>query len=145
MKLAPGDSSEQRRAEKLMLDWLSERLGAKLAKKRFSLPGGGWLEVDGASESPSILCEAWAHLGPPKPAQKQKVMADALKLLYASQLASGPVQMILLFADSEAARQFKGKSWMAQALRANGIEVRVAELSEPVRATIQEAQARQFR
>ena len=145
MKLAPGDSSEQRYAEKLMLDWLSERLGVKLAKKRFSLPGGGWLEVDGGSKSPSILCEAWAHLGPPKSAQKQKVMADAFKLLYASQLGSGPVQMILLFADSEAARHFKGDSWMAQALRASGIEVHVAELSEPVRATIRKAQTRQFR
>ncbi len=128
-----------------MLDWLSERLGAKLAKKRCSLPGGGWFEVDGASESPSILCEAWAHLGPPKPAQKHKVMADAFKLLYASQLASRPVQMILLFADAEAARHFKGESWMAQALRANGIDVHVAELSEPVRATIRKAQTRQFR
>jgi len=142
---APGDSAEQKEAEKLLVDWLSERLGVKLETARLPLPSGGWLEIDGACESPPILCEAWAHQGPPKSGQKQKVVTDAFKLIYAGQLVSGRPRLILLFGDVEAASHFKGTSWMAQAIRASGIEVRVAELPDPVRAMIRKAQARQFR
>lgn len=145
MNRAAGDSTEQKRAEKLLVDGLTRRLGVKLVKKRFQMPGGGWFEIDGACESPLILCEAWAHQGPPKSAQKDKVMGDAFKLVYAAQLHSRPARMILLFGDADAASHFTGRSWMAQALRTNGIEVKVVDLPEPVREAIRKAQKRQFR
>ncbi len=140
-----GDSLEQQQAEKLLVACLGERLGVKFEKKRLELPDEGWFEIDGISESPPILCEAWAHQGKPKSAQKNKVMADALKMMYAAQLGNPPQRMILLFGDKEAASHFTGRSWMAQALRTNGIEVQIVELSKNVQEAIRKAQKRQFR
>jgi len=142
---APGDSLEQQEAEDLTIGLLGENLGVTLSKKRFELPAGGWLEIDGYCESPRILCEAWAHQGKPKPAQKNKVMADALKLLYVSSLESGPARRILAFADKNAASHFQGRSWMAQALRAHGIEIHVVTLPGETRERIRTAQERQYR
>ncbi len=65
-----------------MIRLVAESLGVTVAKRRFELPAGGWLEIDGFSEAPRILCEAWAHIGRPKSAQKNKVMADAMKLIF---------------------------------------------------------------
>lgn len=142
---APGNSLEQQEAEDLMIGLLGKTLGAPLAKKRFELPAGGWLEIDGYCESPRILCEAWAHIGRPKPAQKNKVMADAMKLLFAVSLAPGHQRLILAFADEGAASHFRGDSWMAQALKAKGIETHVVELPNDVRERILSAQKRQYR
>ena len=143
--LNAGNSAEQREAEVLLVAGLAERLGVRLSKKQFALPGGEWLEIDGVCESPPILCEAWAHQGPPKSAQKNKVMTDAFKMLYASKFVSNPTRMILVFGDKKAAAHFEGRSWIAQALRARQIEVQVVELPEATRAAILRAQKRQFR
>jgi len=107
-----------------MIAILGKALDASLAKKRFELPEGGWLEIDGCCESPRVMCEAWAHIGTPKSAQKNKVMADAMKLLFAVSLAPGNQRLILAFTDESAASHFRGDSWMAQALKEKGIDPR---------------------
>jgi hypothetical protein len=116
-----------------------------LAKRTFPLPDGGRIEVDGVNDDPPILCEAWAHQGPAKSAQKHKVMTDALKLLYAAKLMGGKPRLILLFGDEAAAAHLRGRSWMGQVLKGNGIEIQVVSLPEPIRARILKAQERQFR
>jgi hypothetical protein len=137
---------EQQEAEDLLIALVGKKLGLTLVKKRFALPEGGWLEVDGVSVSPVILCEAWAHIGKPKSAQKNKVMADAAKLKFAATLSGGtPERLVMVFADKEAASHFTGKSWMAQALRANRIEIELVELPGETRDAIRKAQARQYR
>src|SRR5260370_7571173 len=103
LDIAAGDSAEQRRAEEYLIARLGESLGATLKKTRVEMPGGEWLEVEGACETPMILCEAWAHQGPPKPAQKNKVLADALHLLYVHRSNSVPARKSLLFGDKAAA------------------------------------------
>ena len=143
--LAAGDSREQRTAELLLVAGLGERLGIKLCKHRFSLPAGGWLEIDGMCQVPSVLCEAWAHHGKPKSAQKNKVMTDAAKMIFAAKLCADAPRLIILFSDEQAAAPFKGRSWMAQLLRASGVEVHIVELPETVRNEIRLAQKRQFR
>src|SRR6266849_3663142 len=125
---AAGDSAEQRRAEEYLIARLSEDLGASLKKKEVELPGGEWLENDGVCETPMILCEAWAHQGPPKSAQKNKVLADSLKLIYVERLKSVPARKILLFGDKIAARRFQGENWMARALESFGIEIHIVHL-----------------
>lgn len=141
-----GDSTEQRSAEPEILRLVGELNGATLNKRRIELPEGGWLEVDGASDSPAILCEAWAHQGKAKSAQKNKVMTDALKLLYARSLLHGDsARMILAFADDAAAAHFRGESWMARALEALGVETVVVDLPAKSRETIRAAQRRQYR
>jgi hypothetical protein len=145
LKTQPGDSSEQQAAEQWLLGALSGKLGVRLTKKRWRLDGGSWTELDGFAESPLILCEAWAHVGPPKSAQKHKVMTDAFKLLFASSLLGRDSRRILLFGDHEAAKHFQGTSWMAQCLRDYGIEVQVVDMSPDLKAKVLDAQARQYR
>lgn len=142
---SPGDSKEQREAEEKLLGELRNQFALKLRKKRYPLPAGGWLEIDGVCDSPRTFCEAWAHQGVPKSAQKNKVMTDAFKMLYATQLKDEAARKILLFGDKQAASHFKGNSWMAHALRHFGIEVVVVQLPEHTKDRIRKAQQRQFR
>lgn len=65
---------------------------------------------------------------------------DALKLL-AIRAVYPEAQLILAFADDEAATSVSG--WKAKTLAANGIEIRVVELTSAERAKIEAAQARQ--
>jgi hypothetical protein len=144
-----GDSSEQRRAESLMLDLLEQQLHCLLDRPwRRSLPGGGRLEVDGGCEDPenALLVEVWAHQGPPRPAQKTKVLADAFKLSFAATLLDRRPRLLLLFSDESAAAPFRSpRTWSAAAIREAGIELLVVTLPDEENAKIREAQQRQYR
>ena len=144
-EVAAGDSREQREAEPLMLAWLGAHLGARFERRRMRFDDGSWLELDGASDDPPILVEAWAHQGPPKSAQKMKVVNDAFKLLAVRHLVPEGTRLILLLADEAAARPFRAGTWRSAAMREAGIEVMVAELPDAVRARLRAAQERQFR
>ncbi len=105
MTTLAGDSNEQQKAERWLISALSKKkkLEVELAKKKWSLEGGSYIELDGYCESPKILCEAWAHIGSLKTAQKNKVMTDAFKLIFVNKLVKGNYELILLFADTKAA------------------------------------------
>ncbi len=87
-----------------MLKLLSARLGVKLQPRAIRLPSGVRLVVDGACDDPPILCEAWAHQGEAKSAQRDKVAKDILKLLIlkeAAREAGDPMpRLILLFGNA---------------------------------------------
>lgn len=89
-----------------MVAWLAQHLGAPLAPRRITLANGAQMNLDAVSDDPPILCEAWAHQGPPKSAQKTKVMADAVRLVAARDLLGNEYRTILLLASDEAARHF---------------------------------------
>lgn len=142
----PGDSVEQRDAEVHILAGLASELGVSLSPGSFALPNGVLVTVDGVASDPPILVEAWAHQGPPKSAQKAKVVTDALKLLWVDRvLFGGEARKILALSDPAAAGHFQGRSWMAAAFRDLGVEVRVVTLPAEVRERIRRAQERQFR
>jgi hypothetical protein len=126
-----------------MLELLSQQLAVTLRKGRLRNAAGSYMEIDGMSQDPSILCEAWAHQGPAKSAQRAKVLVDAFKLVYASALLNGPVRKILLFSDESATSRFRGDTWAAQALSHYGIEIMVVELPEEIRDSVLRAQRRQ--
>jgi hypothetical protein len=129
-----------------MIAWLASHLGVELAPRRFNFTGGSRIEIDGASLDPLVLCAAWAHQGPPKSAQKFKVMNDGMKLLAAANLFPGKAaQLILLFADEAAAAPFRRNSWRAEALSSINVKVLVAELPETTRDAIRAAQIEQYR
>ena len=140
-----GDSAEQRKAGDWLLQQISERLGVPLTSKRIPLDGGSYVELDGFSESPTVLCEIWAHIGPPKGAQKNKVMTDAMRLTFVRQRLGGDAKCVLVFADSDAAAPFQRGTWMAECLSHFGITVEVVSMPEPMRDRVLKAQARQYR
>ena len=82
-----------------MLELLGERYGVVLRPRRISLEDGIRVEVDGADEELSVLVEAWAHQGPPKAAQKHKVLADVLKLLHVAANVPGSPRLVLCLCD----------------------------------------------
>jgi len=64
-----------------MISALGIQVGVTLTPSRIVMADGTHVEVDGVSDDPPVLVEAWVHQGPPKPAQRNKVLADAMKLV----------------------------------------------------------------
>lgn len=140
------DSAEQRIAETAMLRLLGSELGVVLTTQRLIGESGVAVEVDGLSQNPPILVEAFAHQGSLKVGQKHKVANDALKLAWAGRTLLPGARKILLFSDEAAAAPFRSKrSWAAAAIEDFGLEIRVVTLPEDVIASIRDAQIRQFR
>jgi hypothetical protein len=143
----PGDSSEQRGAEAIMLALLGQRLHADLLPRTIVLPNGSRVAIDGVSDAPPILVEAWAHQGGLRGGQPKKVMTDAFKLAFVASLNLFEVRprLVLLFSDEAAAAPFRGKSWHAAALQAHAVELAVVDLPPDARLQVVEAQKRQSR
>lgn len=144
MNGSAGNSKEQRDAERWLLKRLSEEVETDLRSKNIKLDES-WMELDAFSEDPPVLGEIWAHIGSPKSAQKNKVMKDAIRLLFADKILECESRRILLFACPEAAKPFKENTWMAQCLSELGIEVKIIEPPPEIREMIREAQERQYR
>ncbi len=141
----PGNSLEQREAETAMVSLLAEKIGVDLKPERIQLPEGGWLQVDGFSKDPRVACEAWAHQGEAKSAQKDKVTKDIFKLVFVRELMQADTRLILLFSDQAATKFLRGRSWRAQAMRSLGVEIEVVDVPVEVRNRVIAAQKRQYR
>jgi hypothetical protein len=142
-----GDSGEQRAAERVMLDLLGTQLGRELNPATITVPSGERVEVDGADASRAVLAECWAHQGPPKSAQRHKVLADAFKLAWIATTIYPRPQLILCLSDPLAAAPFlpSARSWAARALQDHGITVSVVSLPDDLRQHLLEVQRRQYR
>jgi hypothetical protein len=141
-----GDSTEQRQAEPLILAAIAAQIGIPLRPDRLVVVDGITVNVDGFAQDPPTLVEVWAHQGTPKPAQKAKVMSDAIKLLWVERvLFPTGARKILALAHPEAAAHFLGRTWMATALHDLGFELVVIELPLEIRAGLEAAQRRQVR
>ena len=138
----PSDSAEQRRAELIILARLAKEIHLGLSPQALALPGGSRVEVDGVSSDGRVLVEVFAHQGALRGGQFHKVARDALKLITISHGRSD-TRKILAFADEDAARCVRGKSWLAEALQMWAVEVRVVQLDEALRAELRAAQTRQ--
>ncbi len=131
-------------AEVEMIQELGKEINCALTKEPIQVDNQKFLEIDGYSESAHVLCEAYAHIGKLKGAQRQKVLTDAIKMLYVAKLRGGYWRKILLFADDEAAQPFKNGTWYAEAIKKFGFEIRVVEkLKDEIRKKLEKAQKRQ--
>ena len=140
-----GDSSEQLSAESEMLELLGRELGTKLSGKNLQVFEDAQVQIDGVSEDPPILCEAFAHQGSLKPGQRKKVITDAFKLLAVEKALGSKYRKIILFANDEASKPFMGKSWYSRAFSELGIDVITVKLSSSTAACLRGAQQRQVR
>ena len=142
----PGSSHEQRGAEAIMLQLLSETLGVQLLPRRLQLASGVRVKLDGADEGLTVLVECWAHQGPAKVAQRSKLVTDAVKLHWVAQsLTLAPERLILCVSDPAAIKHLRGTSWQGAAVAALGITLEVVELPRGLVASIVAAQKRQYR
>jgi hypothetical protein len=146
-RIPPGNSAEQRDAERVLLDLLGRDLGLALEPAAIVLASGARVEIDGCDASRTVLVECWAHQGPPKPAQRNKVLADALKLTWISTTIYPRPRLILCLSDPLAAAPFlpSARSWAAQALQDLAITVHIVDLPDGTRERVRAAQRRQYR
>jgi hypothetical protein len=136
------DSAIQREAQELVSKQIEERVGKKLSEQTIHLDGGASVRVDGVDLDESVLVEIFAHHGPLKGGQKHKVATDALKLITLGR-SRPDAELILAFADEEAAAFATKGTWMAEALAAWKVKVYVVELEGSASDGIRAAQARQ--
>jgi hypothetical protein len=57
--MPPGNSREQRDAERVMLDLLGRQVGLHLEPATITIPSGARVEVDGADPGRTVLVECW--------------------------------------------------------------------------------------
>jgi hypothetical protein len=146
LAVLPGSSGEQRRAEGVMLAELGALLGVPLAPGRIQHPSGTRVELDGVSPDRSVLVECWAHHGPAKPAQKNKLMVDGVKLHWIAQsLPPVAARRLVLCVGDELAVRHLANSWQGQAIAELGVEICVVRLPDDLVQAIRAAQERQFR
>jgi len=136
------DSAIQREAEPLILAEVSTIVGKDLAPRTLCLENGARVQVDGADANESVLVEIFAHQGPLKGGQKKKVSQDALKLITLRRNRP-EAQLILAFADEQAAAYANTGTWVSAALAAWDVRVLVVELDPATRDGIRSAQLRQ--
>lgn len=136
------DSTEQRLAERVLLDLLQEQLGATFVDGA-TLPVPLGVKPDGIDLERKIVVEVFSRIGRTKPAQDRKVRSDLFKLAYMRQALGAPWRAVFCFADSQAAASTLGRSWAADAARTFGVEICVVELPEDLRARILAAQVSQ--
>jgi hypothetical protein len=132
-----------------MIVEFSHQLGRELGAATIPI-GAARVEVDGfhRDDTRVTLVEVWAHIGKAKPAQRNKVLGDMLKLaLVASVLRRSypglKVESYLVFADVAAANVLNGRGWASLAAKEFEVEARVIALSPDVVDAIGEAQRKQ--
>ena len=136
----PGDATVQLEAESIIREEVIEEVGKGLIPAEVAFGAGASVRVDGVAEDGSVFVEIFAHQGKLKGGQQKKVGLDALKLITLGR-THREARLILAFADEAAASYVLGKGWLAEALKAWGVEVLVVELDEIERAKIKAAQA----
>lgn len=139
----PSDSEIQKEAESEILVQISKDIGCKLRSKKIGVTDGVELEIDGYSENPPVLCEVYSHIGKLKRAQYQKVLTDALKIIYVEKKLSKNFNKILAFVDGDAARCFETGTWYAECIKEFNIVVKTVSINDSLRRKIIEAQKRQ--
>ena len=141
----PSSSSEQKEGGIALIHALSSSLGVALKEERLELGEGCTVEVDGYSNEPPILCEAWVHYGKPRGAQFDKIMTDAFKLVFIEKRKREMYRKILVFCDEDAREAFTGVGWQAQCLRDYGIETEIRRLPKELEQRVKKARKRQYR
>jgi hypothetical protein len=102
------------------------------------------VHVDGFHAGPpAILAEVFAHQGPLKAGQRNKLMSDALKLFTASRVLFGSrAHAILVLTDAVAAAGIRS-GWRRAALGALDVEVQVVDLPAAMAERVRQARAGQ--
>lgn len=136
------DSAVQRRAEEVIRYQLAALVGKDLAPRIVTFDTGAPVQVDAVAADESVLGEIFARQGKLKGGQQKKVAIDTLKLITLGR-SRPSAELILAFADKEAAAYALGKGWLAEALTTWRVRVVVIEIDDILRDEIRAAQARQ--
>ncbi len=145
MNTSKSSSVEQQEAEVFIADIVERWLGFRLERgAKVALGEGVHIEPNLYSEDKRIICEIFAHIGALKVGQKHKISQDILKMLLLEKSTGFQYRKIVVVADDKVEKYLQGKSFIAESIRQFGIEVKKINLSDEVRMSISNAQARQI-
>jgi hypothetical protein len=145
---AQSRSDLQTTAEALVIDKLGHELGIALRPQAIPVDDCK-VCVDGIGQNDQqkkiILVESWAHVGPAKPAQVKKVLADVLKLhlagaALAERFPGYSVEKLIAFVDKDAMNVLTNKRWGAAAAKRLGVKARMVSVGEEFLEGIRAAQ-----
>lgn len=137
-------SVEQQSAEVYMASIIEGWLGCPMERNaKVVLSAGVHIEPNLYSEDERIICEIFAHIGALKVGQQHKVSQDILKMLLLEKSTGFQYRKIIVVADDKVEQFLHGKSYIAESIRQFGIEVKKVNLSDEVRTSVSNAQARQ--
>ncbi len=136
-------SEEQRLAEPFLLQALNKKLSLNLTPANFTLNDGIKVQLDGLDEEHNAVCEVYARIGELKGSQPDKIASDILKMHFYEIFKGGRVRKIMCFSDAAASRKLMGRSWLAGAAKALGVEIQIIELPTEIRERVIAAQSRQ--
>ncbi|NJN67097.1 MAG: hypothetical protein HC884_10480 [Chloroflexaceae bacterium] len=138
-------SDAQLYAEEVALRRFGEQLGVNFVSRVV-----GDCHLDGYAEvgNTIILVECWAHIGPARPAQRNKVRSDVLKLTLVQRLLKQErpdctVKSYMLFIDREASQTLLNNSWGADAAQEFDVSVEIVSIEPEVIEAVRAAQQRQ--
>jgi hypothetical protein len=136
------NSEVQRRAEAVIRGRLAQTLNVPLEPRVITLAAGAPVHVDAVSPDGKQMAEIFARQGELKGGQQKKVAIDTLKLITIRE-EHPETELVLAFADKEAAAYATGGGWVAQALRTWNVSVEIVEIPQELRNEIRAAQGKQ--
>lgn len=135
------DGQPWRKAEGYVRHWLESEHGLKLEPKKVEV-GESYVELDGFSDEPLVICEIYTRLGYVARTTTAKACTDAAKLAWLRETKYPKARAILAIANDELERVLlQGTGWMVQLFRHFDVEVINAELTEDQRAELHAAEA----
>lgn len=144
-KIHPSDSVEQKHAESIIANELSNLMGVKLERNVVLNLDESKVNIDIFCESHLILGEIYAHIGKLKVAQSYKIINDTFKMLYIEKKLGKPFRKMIVVCDDEVYKALKNSSWKAKAISEFGVEIIKVEIDTITKNKIMEAQKRQYR
>jgi len=146
-KRVKSDSTPQRNAEAKAIRRIERQFSIELERNYRIDVGEGRVHVDGFNKGAKrvTLVEVNAHVGKMKPAQRDKVLKDALKMFIVSRKRPADwhgkdVRRVLVFVDQEALSSFGPNSWGRTAFAALHTETVVSKCTRAERRRLQNAQ-----
>jgi hypothetical protein len=121
----PGSSTEQRNAERVMLDLLGQDLGIRLDPATITVASGERVEVDGTDTERTVLVECWATRDPQSPRNGTRSWPTCSNSTGSAAPSTPGHDGSCVSATPEAAAPFlpSTRSWAARALQDLDIDV----------------------
>jgi hypothetical protein len=112
---------------------LSVVLGTRVAPREFTLPDGTRVGVDFADEGhPTVLAQCAPLRGPVKSVQRNKLIADAFKLVWLRDTHFPDARVVLVMGE-QVSRLLARGSWLRAAFATHGLAVTVVDERGTVR------------
>lgn len=139
----PSNSAAQQEIEEIVLKKLNGEAELKLKPKTIDLTDNTKVEVDGFDEEEKTICEIFTHVGALKSGQSRKVASDFLKMLLVEKTLGYELEKYFCFTDEKASAHVTGNSWLALAAKNFKINIKVIELPEERKKSIESVQIKQ--